>query len=78
MGHARTQTEAAVDRFTSNVESLLIALSQRSMTVEQRDRLAAVLQRGERDLLRRCTTSRVKDPTPVRVASSTRSRSRAA
>ena len=59
IAEASRDTAAAVDNFTSSVETLLIALSQRDLSPEQIDRLAAILQRGERDLLRRISTSSV-------------------
>lgn len=72
-------TPQAVDNFTDSVETLLTALAQREMTPEQIDRLARVLQVGERDLLRRTSTLlRAKDRKPAAAPRSTRSRSRAA
>ena len=53
-------TEAAVDNFCDSVETLLTAIAQRDMTPEQVDRLARILQGGERDLLRRLPRARRK------------------
>jgi hypothetical protein len=58
----------AVDIYISNVETLLIALAQRKLLPEQIDRLAAILQRSERDLLARCTPLPVKAGKRVRAA----------
>lgn len=55
-------TERTVDNFTSSVETLLTGIAQRRMSDEQIERLARVLQRAERNLLARSTTS----PAPVR------------
>ena len=60
MGAPKTVTEDAVDRYLSNVESLLIALSQRGITDAQIDRLAGILQRAELSLLERSTISAAK------------------
>ena len=51
-------TPMAVDNFSDAVETLLTAIAQRDMTAQQIDRLAAILQRSERDLLRRLKPKR--------------------
>lgn len=71
-------TSQAVDNFTDSVETLLTAIAQRDMDPAQIDRLAAILQRAERDLLRRCTTLDAPARRPAAARSSGRSRSRAA
>ena len=51
-------TEAAVDNFCDSIETLLTAIAQRPMSDEQTERLARILQGGERDLLRRLSRVR--------------------
>ena len=57
MARAKDVTERAVDNFCDSVESLLIALSQRSMTPAQIFRLGRVLDEGRAHLLARSTSS---------------------
>lgn len=54
---ADRDTERMVDNFTSSVETLLTGIAQRRMTSEQVDRLAVILQRAERDLLVRVSST---------------------
>lgn len=61
MTRPKPETERAVDNFCDSVESLLTAIGQRPMTPRQIDRLAALLQEAERNLLARSTTLAAMD-----------------
>ncbi len=46
-------TNMAVDMYLDNVESLLMAIAQRPISDEQMERMARLLNKGERDCLSR-------------------------